>query len=99
MDKQQAQEIIEETFESAFEKGSFINFIKNLLKRIDESKAFHARGDVKEMFRHVIKTYERIGTYNSPEGEKIDIIVTYFKKAILLTMLVKLKEILPVDIS
>jgi hypothetical protein len=80
MDKHQAQEIIKETFESSFDKSRFTNFIKNLLNRIEESKAFHARGDVKEMFRHVIKTYERIGTYNSPEGEKIDIIITYLQK-------------------
>ncbi|MAG85845.1 MAG: hypothetical protein CMB97_00305 [Flavobacteriaceae bacterium] len=80
MDKQQAQQIIKNTFESSFDKKRFIDFTKNLLNSIDESKAFHARGDVKEMFSAVIKTYERIGTYNSPEGEKIDIIITYLQK-------------------
>jgi len=80
MNKQQAQQIIKDTFESSFDKARFINFIKNLLNKIDVYKAFHARGDVKEMFRAVIKTYERIGTYNSPEGEKIDIIITYLQK-------------------
>ena len=80
MNKQQAREIIKNTFENSFDKARFINFIKNLLNGIDESKAFHAHGDVKEMFRAVIKTYERIGTYNSPKGEKIDIIVAYLQK-------------------
>ena len=80
MNKQQAREIIKNTFENSFDKAKFINFIKNLLNGIDESKAFHAHGDVKEMFRAVIKTYERIGTYNSPKGEKIDIIVAYLQK-------------------
>ncbi len=82
MNKQQAREIIRNTFEKAFDKARFINFTKNLLNSIDESKAFHAHGDVKEMFRAVIKTYERIGTFSSPEpeGKKIDIIIAYLQK-------------------
>jgi hypothetical protein len=74
MNKQQARQIIRVTFESPFAKQNLTNFIRNLLNEIDESKAFHAHGDVKEMSRNVVQTYERIGTYHSPEGEKIDII-------------------------
>ncbi len=37
MDKQHAQEIIEETFESSFDKNIFTGFIKNLLNRIEGS--------------------------------------------------------------
>ncbi len=80
MDKQQAQNIIKETFENPFDRERFTGFVKNLLNSIDENKAFHARGDVKEMFRHIIKTYERIGTYIDPNGKKIDIIITYLQK-------------------
>ena len=80
MDKHQAQAIIKETCEESFGKDRFSHFIKNLLNFIDESKAFHARGDVKEMFRHIIKTYERLGTYTDPRGKKIDIIITYLQK-------------------
>ncbi len=80
MDKQQAQEIIKDTFESSFDKVRFTNFIKNLLNNIDESKAFHAHGYVKEGFRGIIKTYERIGTYNSADDKKVDIIVAYLQK-------------------
>jgi hypothetical protein len=80
MNKQQAQELIKETFESPFDKVRFTNFMKNLLNRIDESKAFHAHGYVKEGFRDVIKTYERIGTYTSADDKKIDIIIVYLQK-------------------
>ncbi|RPH48681.1 MAG: class I SAM-dependent DNA methyltransferase, partial [Desulfobacteraceae bacterium] len=80
MDKQQAQHIIKKTFEAPFNKEGFTYFIKNLLNTIDESKAFHARGDVKEMYRHVIKTYERIGTFTTPDNEKVDIIIAYLQK-------------------
>ena len=80
MDKTQARTLIQDTFEQPFDKGRFLHFIKNFLKHIDESKAFHARGDVKEMFRGVIRTYERLGTYTDPDGKKTDIIVAYLQK-------------------
>jgi hypothetical protein len=37
MDKQQAQELIKETFERSFDVVRFTNFIKNLLNRIDDA--------------------------------------------------------------
>jgi len=37
MDKQQAQNIIRETFENSFDKKVFTVFIKNLLNQIDEA--------------------------------------------------------------
>ena len=80
MNKQQAQQIIRDTFESSFDKNGFTGFIKNLLNRIDESKAFHAHGYVKDGFRGIIKTYERIGTYDSADDKKIDIIIVYLQK-------------------
>jgi len=80
MDKHQAQKIIKDTFERSFDMDRFTYFIKNLLNRIDESKAFHAHGYVKEGFRGIIKTYERIGTYNSADDKEVDIIVVYLQK-------------------
>ena len=80
MDKQQAQKIIKDTFERSFDMDRFTVFIKNLLNKIDESKVFHAHGYVKEGFRGIIKTYERIGTYNSTDDKKVDIIVVYLQK-------------------
>lgn len=80
MDKQQATGIIRDTFENPFDKEKFTFFIRNLLNTIDESKAFHARGYVKEMFEGVIRTYERLGTYEAPDGKKIDIIIAYLQR-------------------
>ena len=80
MDKQQAQQIIKDTFEHSFDMDRFTVFIKNFLNRIDESKAFHARGYVKEGFRGIIKTYERIGTCHSGDDKEVDIIVAYLQK-------------------
>jgi uncharacterized membrane protein YgcG len=36
MNKQQAQQIIRDTFESSFDKNGFTGFIKNLLNQIKE---------------------------------------------------------------
>ena len=90
MDKQQAQAIIKNTFESPFDKVRFTNFIKIFLNRIDESKAFHAHGYVKEGFSGIIKTYERIGTDNSTDDKKIGIlhspVYTFFEKAYIIEL-------------
>ncbi len=80
MNQEQAKKLIKDTFEHAFDKARFIIFIRNLLNSIDESKAFQAHGYVKESFQNIIKTYERIGSYESPDGKKIDIIIVYLQK-------------------
>lgn len=83
MDKNAAKRIIQETLQNPFDKIRFRNFAVNLLNHVDENKAFHARGHVKEMFKQqagIIKTYERIGTYTDPEGKKLDILVVYLEK-------------------
>lgn len=81
MDIQQARRIIRNTFESSFDKVKFIDFIKDLLNQYDESKAFHLRGCyIPKAFENIIKSYERIGTYNDPEGKKIDLLIVYLQK-------------------
>jgi hypothetical protein len=37
MNKQQAREIIKDTFENPFDKARYTNFIKNLLNRIEDA--------------------------------------------------------------
>lgn len=39
MDSAQARSRIHDTFTQPFDKGRFLNFIRNLLNHIDESKA------------------------------------------------------------
>ena len=83
MDKATAQRLVRETLRDSFDKGRFVYLLKNILNRFDESKAFHARGHVKEKFRTttpIIKTYERIGTYSDPDGKKTDLLLVYVQK-------------------
>lgn len=80
MQKIQAQNIVRETLQNDFDKERFLYFIKNLLNKVDESKAFHARGYVPEAYKGYVKTYERLATYTDPEGSKVDIIIVYLQK-------------------
>ena len=83
MDTNAAKRIVRETLQSSFDKNRFKNFVLNLFNHIDEFKAFHARGYVKEMFKQqagVIKTYERLGTYTDPEGKKLDVLIVYLER-------------------
>ncbi len=81
MDNAQAKNIISDTFENPFNKERFTYFIKNLLNFIDETKSFSVNSEyVKDMFKSVIKSYERIATYTDPDDKKIDIIIVNLQK-------------------
>ena len=83
MDKATAQNLVQETLQGSFDKGRFVYLLKNILNRFDESKAFHARGYVKEKFKTttpIVKTYERIGTYSDPNEKKTDLLIVYVQK-------------------
>ena len=56
MDKQQAQNIIRETFESSFDKSGFTGFIKNLLNEIDDVSSFTYKGQyIPDAYKQYIK--------------------------------------------
>jgi len=84
MDKQAAVRIIKDTFESPFDKLRFVYFIKNLLNKIDETKAFPIiQGNyIPESFHDYVKAYERIGTYTDPANadSKIDVLIVHLQK-------------------
>lgn len=81
MEKNQARSLIHQTFTRPFDKGAFLHFIKELLNRIDESKATPwNKTYVKDAFKPGINRFERLATYTDPSGEKIDILVVYLEK-------------------
>lgn len=84
MDKQDAIKIIRDTFESPFDKGQYVYFIKNLFNKIDEDTfEYHGRY-ITDSYKPYIKKYERIGKYSDSEGNKIDILIVNLKKETLL---------------
>ena len=83
MIKDATKQIIKRTLQSSFDKGQFLNFTKNLLNHIDETKARHFRSYVKHQFKKttgIVKTYERLATYTDPNDKKIDVLVVYLEK-------------------
>lgn len=80
MDKQQAQNIIRETFESSFDKSGFTGFIKNLLNEIDDVSSFTYKGQyIPDAYKQYIKTLERIGKFSDGENS-FDILVITLQK-------------------
>ena len=79
MNKQQAQEIIRETFESPFDKSGFTNFIKNLLNRIDDAPFTYQGKYIPDAYKQYIKTLERIGKFSDGENS-VDILVITLQK-------------------
>jgi len=73
MDKQQAKNIIKETFENPFNKGRFTSFIKNLLKIIEEETFIYRGQFIPDAYKPYIESLERIGKYSDGE-HKIDIL-------------------------
>ncbi|MGL6196916.1 MAG: Eco57I restriction-modification methylase domain-containing protein [Thermoguttaceae bacterium] len=78
MNTQQANELVKTTFQNAFDKGRFQAFLRNLLNKFDEKKAFACNSQyVKEAFRQHVSRYERLGTYTTAGGEKIDLLIVH----------------------
>ena len=79
IDKQQAQELIKETFESSFDVVRFTNFIKNLLNRIDDAPFIYRGNYIPDAYKQYIKKLERIGKFSDGEN-RIDILVISLQK-------------------
>src|SRR3990172_12588598 len=79
MDKQQAQDIIKDTFENPFDKGRFVAFIKNFLNSVEEAPFSYKGNLIRDAYEQHISSLERIGKYTDGE-HKIDILVVKLKK-------------------
>jgi type I restriction-modification system DNA methylase subunit len=78
MNPQQARERVAETFPQPFNKTKFLEFSRNLLNKFDESKAQAWNVTyVKDAFKPHISRFERLGTYTSPDDEKLDILIVH----------------------
>ena len=74
MDKSTAQRIVRDTFKAPFDRKRYRDFINELCNRIDESKAIPSMG-VPDAFALHIKSCQRLGTFESPDGELTDVLV------------------------
>ncbi len=82
MNRAQAYTLVQQTFTDAFDKNRFSDFSRNLLNHLDESKAFTRNSQyIKAAFKDHVQRYERLGTYTSPEHEKLDVLVVHLTHA------------------
>jgi type I restriction-modification system DNA methylase subunit len=78
VNRDQARALVSTTFTPAFDKNNFRNFAINLLNKFDESKAFFCNSTyVKDAFKEHVSRFERLGTYTSPENEKLDVLIVH----------------------
>jgi len=79
MTRDQARQLVRETFTHAFQKEQFRRFIKELVNRYDESKAASwNRQYIPDAFKEHVERYERLGTFTAAGGaEKVDILIVY----------------------
>ena len=83
MNKQQAINLIKETFEKPFEKLRFINFIINLLnlKQNEILKEHPQAGKyIPEAYSQYINSLYRIAKYEDDSGKKIVVLIVHLKK-------------------
>ncbi len=78
MNIQQARQGVADTFACAFDRAKFLEFTRNLLNKFDESKAQAWNSTyIKDAFKNHVARFERLGTYTSPEDEKLDVLVVH----------------------
>jgi hypothetical protein len=81
VNRDQAYALVHQTFTHAFDRSRFVNFTRNLVNHLDIGKAeLWNGGSVKDAFRRHVQRYERVGTYTSPDGEKLDVLVVHLTK-------------------
>ena len=80
MEKSRARDIIEATFESKFDKNKFIIFITQLLKDVEGESFIHKGAYLSEAYKDYIKTFERIGKFNT-DNKEIDVLIVELKDA------------------
>lgn len=81
MNHDQAAGLIRQTFTHSFDKNRYLEFSRNLLNHIDEEKASAWNSQyVKDAFKEHIQRYERLGTYTSPDDDKLDVLIVYLTR-------------------
>lgn len=76
MQKKEAAQLIESTFNQAFDEARFTLFIKNLLNDVDTNKRNEYSGNlIKDAYKEHVSSYKRIGKYIDPDGEAMDVLI------------------------
>src|ERR1035438_53448 len=79
MTKDQAKQLVRDTFTHRFQKEQFRRFMKELVNRYDENKAKSWNSQyIPDAFKDHVDRYERLGTFTAAgDGEKVDILIVH----------------------
>src|SRR4030043_353602 len=80
MQRNSAQNLIQETLQSSFDKERFVYLVKNVLNHIVEASFIYQGNRVFDDFVDSIQSVERIGKYQDPDEKLIDILIVRLKK-------------------
>ncbi len=79
MDKTTAQRLVRETFKAAFDKKRYRDFINELCNGFDEGKAQNM--GVPDAFTPHVKSCQRLGTFDSADGELADVLIVHLTES------------------
>ena len=80
MNKQQAQQLIKETFENSFDRETYIHFLRELLNSFDGEGARANQGArIFRDFKDYVKKIERVGKYVTHQSE-VMLFIVYLKR-------------------
>lgn len=82
MEKTAAQELVQRTLQSSFNKEDFVYLVKNILNRIEEAPFTYQGNFIFDDFADSIRLAERVGKYESPDGKLIDILIIHLREGI-----------------
>ena len=75
MNRQQAIELVKQTFESVFNREHYIRFLRQLLNKFNESARVNQGARIPEKFQDYVEKIERVGKYVTGKNEVMLFIV------------------------
>jgi type I restriction-modification system DNA methylase subunit len=75
MDKDRARKLVRDTFQHGFQHDRFRTFLTELLNRYEPKPLRYVGAYIPDAFKDQVSSLERIGTYQAPGGERIDLLI------------------------
>jgi len=80
MNKDQGVHLLDTTFNAPFDEQRFTRFINELLNDVNTGKGFeYGASPIKNTFQDHVNKFRRLGGYQDPEGNSVDILVVQLK--------------------
>lgn len=80
MNRDQARQLISETLQTPYDKARFSYLVKNLLNHVEDAPFTYRGNLIRDSYDPYIQSLERLGKYQDPEGNKVDVLVVHLKR-------------------